>query len=224
VTDLFNVLTGLSRQRTFRRLLVAPHSLRSRFLELVDREIDHATLGHEARIVVKLNALVDQPSIEALYRASRAGVRVDVIARAACSLLPGVKGVSTGITVRSIVGEFLEHSRIWGFANGGEGEWYMGSADLMDRNLDRRVEAMVPVEDGEARNRIAEIIDIMLEDDRRSWQLGPDGSWRRTEEIQGTPGTCDTHEELKRRALASTASSATPHRPRAGVGSLDPRA
>jgi polyphosphate kinase len=224
VTDLFNVLTGLSRQRTFRRLLVAPHSLRSRFLELVDREIEHAALGHETRIVVKLNAIVDQPSIDALYRASRKGVRVDVIARAACSLLPGVKGVSENITARSIVGEFLEHSRIWGFANGGEGEWYMGSADLMDRNLDRRVEAMVPVEDGEARNRIAEIIDIMLQDDRRSWQLGSDAVWRRTEEIQGHPGTCDTHEELKARAIASTAVSAVPHRPRAGVGSLDPRA
>jgi polyphosphate kinase len=224
VTDLFNVLTGLSRQRTFRRLLVAPHSLRSRFLELVDREIDHAALGHEARIVVKLNAIVDQPSIEALYRASQKGVRVDVIARAACSLLPGVPKVSTGIAVRSIVGEFLEHSRIWGFANGGDGEWYIGSADLMDRNLDRRVEAMVPVEDGEARNRIAEIIDILLQDDRRSWQLGPDASWRRTEDILGQPGTCDTHEVLKTRAAALTASATTPHRPRAGTGSLDPRA
>ena len=224
VTDLFNVLTGLSRQRTFRRLLVAPHSLRSRFLELVGREVDHATLGHEARIVVKLNSLVDGPSIEALYRASRAGVRVDVIARAACSLLPGVKGISTGITVRSIVGEFLEHSRVWGFANGGETEWYIGSADLMDRNLDRRVEAMVPVEDVDARARIAEMIDIMLEDDRRSWQLGPDAAWRRTEDIQGRPGTCDTHEELKQRAVASAASSLVPRRPRAGVGSLDPRA
>ncbi len=224
VTDLFNVLTGLSRQRSFRRLLVAPHSLRSRFLELVDREIDHAAIGHDARIVVKLNALVDQPSIQALYRASQKGVRVDVIARAACSLLPGVDGVSTGISVRSIVGEFLEHSRIWGFANGGEAEWYIGSADLMDRNLDRRVEAMVPVEDGEARARIAEIIDIMLADDRRSWQLGPDGGWRRTEEIQGALGTCDTHEELKARAIASTAAASVAHRPRAGAGSLDPRA
>ncbi len=224
VTDLFNVLTGLSRQRTFRRLLVAPHSLRSRFLELVDREIAHAAVGHAARIVVKLNALVDQPSIDALYRASQNGVRVDVIARAACSLLPGVKGVSTGIAVRSIVGEFLEHSRIWGFENGGQGEWYIGSADLMDRNLDRRVEAMVPVEDGDARARIAEIIDVMLSDDRRSWQLGPDGRWRRTEEIQGHLGTHDTHEELKARALATAASAMVPHRPRAGVGSLDPRA
>jgi polyphosphate kinase len=94
----------------------------------------------------------------------------------------------------------------------------------MDRNLDRRVEAMVPVEDGEARNRIAEIIDVMLQDDRRSWQLGPDATWRRTEDIQGHPGTCDTHEELKARALASSANATVPHRPRAGVGSLDPRA
>jgi polyphosphate kinase len=224
VTDLFNVLTGLSRQRSFRRLLVAPHSLRSRFLELVDREIEHASRGQDARIVVKLNAIVDRPSIEALYRASRAGVTVDVIARGACSLLPGAKGVSERIRVRSIVGEFLEHSRIWGFANGGDTDWYMGSADLMDRNLDRRVEAMVPVEDPEARGRLAEIIEVMLADDRRSWQLGSDGTWKRTEEITGVSGTCDTHQELKARALAATATAATPHRPRAGVGSLDPRA
>src|SRR6476620_1677548 len=145
VTDLFNVLTGLSRQRSFRRLLVAPHSLRSRFLELVERESAHAAAGREARIIVKVNAIVDQPSIEALYRASQKGVRVDVIARAACSLLPGAKGVSDNVTVRSIVGVFLEHSRISGSANGGEGESYAGAADLMGPNLDRRVEAMVPV-------------------------------------------------------------------------------
>jgi polyphosphate kinase len=224
VTDLFNVLTGLSRQRTFRRLLVAPHSLRSRFLELVDREIDHAALGREARIVVKLNAIVDQPSIEALYRASRAGVQVQIIARGACSLLPGVKGVSETISVRSVVGEFLEHSRIWGFANGGEADWYIGSADLMDRNLDRRIEAMVPVEDTEARARLAEIIEVMLADDRRSWQLGSDAVWRRTEVINGAPGTCDVHAELKERALAAANVGIAPLRPRAGVGSLDPRA
>ncbi len=224
VTDLFNVLTGLSRQQTFRRLLVAPHSLRTRFLELVDREIEHARLGHEARIVVKLNAIVDEPSIEALYRASRAGVGVDVIARAACSLVPGVKGTSERIAVRSILGEFLEHSRIWAFGNGGETDWYIGSADLMDRNLDRRVEAMVPVEDPEARGRLAEIINVMLADDRRSWQLGRDGEWRRTEDITGHAGACDTHAELKARALAAAQTATTPHRPRAGLGSLDPRA
>jgi polyphosphate kinase len=224
VTELFNVLTGLSRQQTFRRLLVAPHSLRSRFLELVEREVAHARAGREARIVIKLNALVDKESIAALYRASQAGVRIDLIIRAACSLQPGVPGLSETITVRSIVGEFLEHSRIWGFANGGSAEWYIGSADLMDRNLDRRVEAMVPVEDAEARGRIAEIIDIMLDDDRRSWQLGPNATWRRTEEILGHEGTCDTHDELKARALAISTVAAAPHRPRAGAGSLDPRA
>jgi polyphosphate kinase len=224
VTDLFNVLTGLSRQRTFRRLLVAPHNVRSRFLELVDREIAHAAAGREARIVLKLNALVDQPSIEALYRASQAGVNVDMIIRAACSLQPGIPGVSDRIAVRSIVGEFLEHSRIWGFANGGDADWYIGSADLMDRNLDRRVEAVVPVEDGEARARLAEFIEVLLADDRRSWQLSGDGQWRRTEELTGVPGTLDTHEELKRRALASASIASVPRRPGSGAGSLDPRA
>jgi polyphosphate kinase len=224
VTDLFNVLTGLSRQREFRRLLVAPHSLRTRFLELVDREVAHAAAGREARIVLKVNAIVDEESIDALYRASQAGVRVDLISRAGCSLLPGVPGVSDLISVRSIVGEFLEHSRIFGFANGGQPDWYIGSGDLMDRNLDRRVEAVVPVEDPEARARLAEFVEIMLADDRRSWQLGADATWRRTEELNGAPGTIDTHEELKTRALAAGTIATSPRRPGAGTGSLDPRA
>ncbi|HWP63931.1 MAG TPA: polyphosphate kinase 1, partial [Candidatus Binatia bacterium] len=224
VTDLFNVLTGLSRQRTFRRLLVAPLNLRTRFLELVDREIAHAREGRPARIVLKVNAIVDPPVIEALYRASRAGVEIDCIVRGICSLWPGLPGVSERIRVRSIIGEFLEHSRIFGFANGGEQEWYIGSADLMDRNLDRRVEAVVPIEDPEARARLAEIIEVMLADDRRSWQLGPDGVWRRTEELQGRAGTIDTFQTLKARALAASAAATRPRRPRAGAGSLDPRA
>jgi polyphosphate kinase len=224
VTDLFNVLTGLSRQRSFRRLLVAPHSLRSRFLELVERESGHAAAGREARIIVKVNAIVDEQCIQALYRASQAGVRIDLISRAACSLQPGVPGISEGITVRSVIGEFLEHSRIFGFANGGTPEWYIGSADLMDRNLDRRIEAVVPVEDAEARARLAEIVDILLSDDRRSWQLGPDATWRRTEDINGAPGTVDSHEQLKARALAVGSLASTPRRPGAGSGSLDPRA
>jgi polyphosphate kinase len=224
VTDLFNVLTGLSRQRDFRRLLVAPHSLRSRFLELVDREIGHAAVGHDARIVLKLNAIVDEQSIDALYRASQAGVRVDIISRAGCSLRPGVEGVSDRITVRSIVGEFLEHSRIWGFNNGGMPDWYIGSADLMDRNLDRRVEAVVPVEDHEARARLEEFIDLLLADDRRSWQLQSDATWRRTEEILGAPGTIDTHEELKNRAMATAMIATVPRLLGASPASLDPRA
>jgi polyphosphate kinase len=224
VTDLFNVLTGLSRQRTFRRLLVAPHSLRSGFLRLVEREVAHAAAGHPARIVLKLNAIVDTPVIEALYRASSAGVDIDLIVRGACSLQPGIQGVSERIRVRSIIGEFLEHSRIWGFANGGDPEWYIGSADLMDRNLDRRVEAIVPVEDAEARSKLSEIVDLMLADDRRSWQLQPDARWVRTETLEGRPGTIDTFEVLKERALESGQVASVPRRPGSGAGSLDPRA
>jgi polyphosphate kinase len=224
VTDLFNVLTGLSRQRTFRRLLVAPHSLRSRFLELVEREVGHAQAGRPARIALKLNAIVDVASIEALYRASQAGVQIDLIIRAGCSLQPGIPGVSDNIRVRSIIGEFLEHSRIWSFENGGDREWYIGSADLMDRNLDRRVEAIVPVEDPDARSRLAHIIDLMLADDRRSWQLLPDATWVRTEVLTGNPGTIDTFEALKTEALAYGHIADSPRRPGAGAGSLDPRA
>ena len=224
VTDLFNVLTGLSRQRTFRRLLVAPHNLRTGFLDLVDREVAHAAAGRPARIVLKLNAIVDTPVIEALYRASEAGVDIDAIVRGACSLQPGLPSVSERIRVRSIIGEFLEHSRIWGFENGGDPEWYIGSADLMDRNLDRRVEAVVPVEDTDAKVRIASIIEVMLADDRRSWQLQPDARWVRTEALNGRAGTIDTFEVLKERALESGTVATAPHRPGAGAGSLDPRA
>ncbi|HEY6056678.1 MAG TPA: polyphosphate kinase 1, partial [Candidatus Limnocylindrales bacterium] len=224
VTDLFNVLTGLSRQRTFRRLLVAPHSLRTRFLELVEREIGHAAAGRPAHIVVKANAVVDPACIDALYRASQSGVDIDIIVRGICSLWPGRPGVSELIRVRSIVGEFLEHSRIFGFANGGHDEYYIGSADLMERNLDRRVEAVVPVDDTEACSRLSEIVRTMLADDRRSWQLGADGGWRRTEEIEGRPGTIDTFEAMKEAALESAQLAAAPRRPRAGTGSLDPRA
>jgi polyphosphate kinase len=224
VTDLFNVLTGLSRQRSFRRLLVAPLSLRTRILELIEREIGHASAGRPARIVLKLNAVVDPACVDALYRASSAGVDVDLIVRSICSVWPGLPDVSDRIRVRSVVGEFLEHSRIFGFSNGGEQEWYIGSADLMERNLDRRVEAIVPVEDREARARIEAIVSTMLADDRRSWQLGEDATWRRTEEINGAPGTCDTFAVLKEQALASSSSLSSPRRPRAGAGSLDPRA
>ncbi|HEU5204678.1 MAG TPA: RNA degradosome polyphosphate kinase [Candidatus Limnocylindrales bacterium] len=223
-TDLFNVLTGLSRQRSFRRLLVAPHSLRSRFLQLVAREVEHARVGHEARIALKLNAVVDVPVIEALYEAAQAGVKIDLIVRGACGLQPGIGGLSENVRVRSIIGEFLEHSRIWGFSNGGDAEWYIGSADLMDRNLDRRVEAVVPVEDPDARTRLAGIVEVMLADDRRSWQLLSDGTWKRTEEIQGREGSIDTFEVLKERAIAMADQAHLPHRPHAGAGSLDPRA
>ena len=225
VSDLFNVLTGLSRQRDFRRLIVAPMNLRNWMLDMVQRETDHARAGRPARIVLKLNSLVDPACISALYAASQAGVRVDLIIRGICSLWPGVAGVSEGITVRSIVGQYLEHSRVFSFANDGRPELYIGSADLMERNLDRRVEAIVPIEDVEAHARIDAVLEIMLADDRRSWQLGADGVYRRTEELNGRPGTIDTFETLKERTVQmAVAEVVAPHRPHAGMGSLDPRA
>src|SRR4051812_2343787 len=168
VTDLFNVLTGLSRQRTFRRLLVAPHSLRQGFIDLVEREISHAAAGRPAHIVLKLNAIVDVPVIEALYRAASAGVDIDLIVRGACSIQPGLPGISERIHVRSIIGEFLEHSRIWGFTNGGDPEWYIGSADLMDRNLDRRGGGGGPGGESPARGRGRGDVDPLMGGERRS--------------------------------------------------------
>jgi polyphosphate kinase len=224
VTDLFNVLTGLSRQTSFRRLLVAPITLRPRFVDLVEREVAHARAGRLARIVLKNNAIVDIPIIDVLYAASEAGVQIECIIRSACCLLPGVPGLSENIRVRSIVGELLEHSRIWMFENGGDREWFIGSADLMDRNLDRRVEAVTPVEDHEARARLDRIVSVMREDDRRSWQLQSDASWVRTEILENREGTCDTFATLKEDALAMTSPVVAPHRPASNVGSMDPRA
>ncbi len=146
VSDLFNSLTGYSRQRLYRKLLVAPVNMRARFLELIAREAEHAAAGRPGRIVGKMNALVDEETIEALYRASQAGVEIDLIVRGICCLRPGLPGVSDNIRVVSIVGRFLEHSRLWQFANGGEDEFYLGSADWMPRNFDRRVEAVAPIE------------------------------------------------------------------------------
>jgi polyphosphate kinase len=223
-TDLFNYLTGLSRQNQFRQLLVAPVSLRPRLRELIEREAEHARAGRTARIIVKCNAVVDPELIEALYRASAAGVEIECIIRGICSLQPGVPGVSDRIRARSIVGQFLEHSRIYGFLNGGRQEWYTGSADLMERNLDRRIEAVFPIEDLEAQARLAEIVEVMLADDRRSWQLGADATWRRTEEINAAAGTIDTFVTLMERAERALVVAREPRRPASPVGSLDPRA
>jgi polyphosphate kinase len=164
--------------------------------------------------------------VEHLYDASEAGVEIDLIVRGACSLHPGLPGRSERVRVRSIIGEFLEHSRIFGFANGGLQEWYTGSADLMERNLDRRVEVVFPVEDLAAQARIEEIVEVMLADDRRSWQLGADATWRRTEEILAAPGTHDTFATLKERALAAAAAASEEPPPPHGqpLRSLDPRA
>jgi polyphosphate kinase len=222
VSDLFNTLTGLSRQDTFRRLVVAPTGLRERFLQLVEREIENAAAGRPAAIVLKMNSLVDRACVDALYQASSAGVEIDLIIRGACTLVPGIEGLSDRIRVRSIIGEFLEHSRIWRFENGGEPEWLIGSADLMDRNLDRRIEAFTPVDDPEACRLLEEIVETMLADDRRSWALDSDGRWRRVENLRGVPGTFDAQQRFKELALQRAAQGLVPRRPHAGLGSLEP--
>ena len=177
VSDLFNSLTGYSRQRLYRKLLVAPVNMRARFLELIAREAEHAAAGRPARIVGKMNALVDEETIDALYRASQAGVEIDLIVRGICCLRPGLAGVSENIRVISIVGRFLEHSRLWHFTNAGEEEFYLGSADWMPRNFDRRVEAVAPIETPALHERVRTLLRTYLDDERMAWDLGPDGTW-----------------------------------------------
>lgn len=179
LTDLFNSLTGMSRQKRYRKLLVAPANLRERTMELIAREAAHAEAGRGGRIIAKMNALVDPGIIDALYRASQRGVEIDLIVRGICCLLPGVPGVSERIRVISIIGRFLEHSRLQYFANGGHPEYYFGSADWMPRNLDRRVEAMVPVLDTQLHRRLQSVLETCLADNRQAWELGADGQYRR---------------------------------------------
>jgi polyphosphate kinase len=177
VSDLFNSLTGISRQRLYRKLIVAPANMKERFLELIDRERAHALAGRRARIVGKMNALVDSDVIDALYRASQAGVEIDLIVRGICCLRPGLPEVSDHIRVTSIIGRFLEHSRIWHFHNGGDDEFYIGSADWMPRNFLRRVEAVAPVEAPQLQERLRSVLETCLEDNRQAWDLHADGEW-----------------------------------------------
>ena len=180
-SDLFNSLTGVSRQKFYRRLVMAPATLRRRTLELIDREAAHATAGRGGRIIAKMNALVDPQVIAALYRASQAGVEVDLIVRGICCLVPGLRGVSDRIRVVSIIGRFLEHSRVAFFSNGGNPEYFIGSADWMPRNFDRRVEAMAPIEDVVWHGRLQRVLELCLSDTRQAWELGADGTYRRRE-------------------------------------------
>jgi polyphosphate kinase len=187
-TQLFNALTGFSKADTYEQLMVAPHGLRTGFEELIDRETAHASAGRPSGIVAKLNAVSDAGIVQALYRASRAGVPIDLLVRGMCVLRPGIPGVSETIQVRSIVGRFLEHSRMFAFANGGEREVYIGSADWMGRNLDRRVETVVPVLDPVLRETIcAEILDVHLADNVKARILRPDGGYERRAPLPGEP-------------------------------------
>ena len=179
LAELFNYLTGFSKQQNFRKLLVAPVTLRHRMQELIQRETEQARAGRPAAIKAKMNALVDPAIIALLYEASQAGVEIDLVVRGMCSLRPGLEGVSDNIRVSSVIGRFLEHSRLFWFANGGSDEMYIGSADWMARNLDRRVEAVVPIEDPELHARLLRLINTYLSDNSTAWDMQADGSFSR---------------------------------------------
>ncbi|HYG64721.1 MAG TPA: polyphosphate kinase 1 [Thermoanaerobaculia bacterium] len=177
VAQLFNLLTGYVYQPRFKKLLVAPINMRPRFLELIAREVEHQKAGRGGRIIAKMNALDDRQIIEALYEASAAGVEIDLIVRGICRLRPGLPGRSETLRVISIVGRFLEHTRIFYFANAGAPEHFIGSADWMSRNLDARVEAIVPVEEPRLQEEIKTILDLQLADNVKAWDMRPDGSY-----------------------------------------------
>jgi polyphosphate kinase len=208
---LFHYLTGRSLQRAYRKLIVAPVAMRDRFLGMIEREVEHHKAGRPAQIVAKMNSLEDRKVCRALMAASRAGVPIDLIVRGFCCLRPGVPGMSERIRVVSVIGRFLEHSRIFFFRNGAEnpadGEYYIGSADWMYRNLLERVEALVPVEDRPLRERLWEIMQVMLNDNRQAWDMRGDGSY-----VQRRPGDGEvergTHQALmaltRQRSAASS--------------------
>jgi polyphosphate kinase len=173
IAELFNYLTGYSRQTSYRKLLVAPTTLRLGLFKMIEQE----AAKPEGRIVIKVNNLVDPEVIDALYRASQAGVKIDLIVRGICCLKPGVAGLSEGIRVRSLIGRYLEHSRIFGFGSGPGRHVLIGSSDLMPRNLDRRVEAVVPVADPDLKQEIEQFLELELSDDTLAWELAADGAW-----------------------------------------------
>ncbi|MFW6039296.1 MAG: polyphosphate kinase 1, partial [bacterium] len=204
LVDLFHHLTGRSHKRDFKHLLIAPINMRSRFIRLIEREIAHAADWHargaepddprRPRIIAQMNSLEDRSIIQKLYEASRAGVRIDLIVRGFCCLRPGVAGLSENITVSSIIGRFLEHARIFHFHNAGAGEYYIGSADWMYRNLNNRVECITPVHDPSLTHRLQQILSILLDDRRQAWDMQSDGSY-----VQRMPHTSEdvgSHETL----------------------------
>jgi polyphosphate kinase len=203
IAELFNQLTGYARPEHYRRVLVAPLNLRERIIGEIDATIDAHEAGREARIAMKMNSLVDAACIRALYRASQAGVPVELNVRGACCLRPGVSGVSENIRVVSIVGRFLEHSRIYAFQRGEQTAVFVGSADLMPRNLDSRVELVVPVDDADARAQLLDTLERCLADTENSWDLAADGSWIRRRGHVGAGGQPrDVQAELMRAHLA----------------------
>ncbi|MBA3265058.1 MAG: RNA degradosome polyphosphate kinase [Nocardioidaceae bacterium] len=190
ISNLFNNLSGFARHRDYRHLFVAPESVRGGLLDCIEREIEHCNDGRPAHIMMKLNALVDEAAIDALYHASCAGVKVDLWIRGICALKPGVPGLSENIRVRSVLGRFLEHSRVFWFENGGEPQAWIGSADLMHRNLDRRVEVLVEIPTSQQVEELHQLVERGFDDTNASWALGADGEWeRRHLDPQGAPLT-----------------------------------
>jgi len=204
VANLFNTLTGYAHPARQQKVLVAPNSLREPLIELIDRTIAAHRAGEPARIAMKMNSLVDQRCIEALYRASQAGVPIDLNVRGICCLRPGVSGISETINVVSVVGRFLEHSRIYSFRFGDEHAVYIGSADMMPRNLDKRVELLVPVESDELRAELEDTLERCFADDTNAWTLDSDGRWHRR-----TGRTRSVHRELMERTLAGASTTVT---------------
>ena len=188
VADLFNYLTGFAHPQPFRKLLVAPFSLREGLIERIRDVRRAAANGEKARIRIKVNSLNDEQIINELYRASQEGAKVDIVARSICTLRPGVPGLSETIRVRSILGRFLEHSRLFIFDAGDESSFYLGSADLMPRNLDHRIEVVTPVEDARAQNDMVRAFDVLLADNASAWELSPDGRWMKLRPKKGDRG------------------------------------
>jgi polyphosphate kinase len=185
LAKVFHFFTGPTLDESFSKLLIAPVTMRSAFRRAIRREARHAQEGRPARIVVKVNGLEDPTIVEELYRASMAGVEIDLIVRDICRLRPGLEDVSETISVVSLVGRFLEHSRIFYFENGGDPEYYLGSADWMTRNLDNRVEAVVPVEDTAVRRQLKFVLELNLADNRRVWEMESDGTYRQRRPADG---------------------------------------
>ena len=192
LTDLFNALTGYSRQTEYRTLLVAPQRLRAAVVERIERQTELARAGEPAYIRIKANALVDEVVLDALYRAAQAGAHVDCVVRGICAIRPGVPGLSERIRVRSVLGRYLEHSRIYSFGTGADTEWWIGSADAMHRNLDRRVETLVHVRDDTATAQLEEVFTLAMDPTTNAWDLDAGGVWTRRGEI-------DMQVELARR-------------------------
>ncbi len=196
LNKLFNQLSGFAPQSSYNRLLVAPRSIRPELLAKINREIENKKLGKPAFIRMKLNSLLDEEFIEAFYLASICGVEVDLVIRGICALRPGIAQLSENIRVRSVLGRFLEHSRIFHFANDGNDELYIGSADLMDRNLNRRVESLVLIEDKAHKAELIKIFDQYLDPTIASWHLLEDGNWKRINQSNDGKPLQDLHAKM----------------------------